>query len=87
MVIPNLHGGGAERVVSRLSQEWAKTHQVVAAVLRGIMQQLAGLGISEGQLTFIANPSPAVAYSKREQAFAKRRTRNAPVNETLPPPQ
>ena len=32
IVIPTLQRGGAERVVSRLSQEWAKTHSVTVAV-------------------------------------------------------
>jgi len=32
VVIPSLHRGGAERVVSLLSQEWAKEHEVKIAV-------------------------------------------------------
>ncbi len=32
VVIPNLHGGGAQRVVSLLSQEWAKSHGVTIAL-------------------------------------------------------
>jgi glycosyltransferase involved in cell wall biosynthesis len=31
VVIPTLQGGGAERVVSLLTQEWAKSHQVIIA--------------------------------------------------------
>ena len=32
LVIPSLRGGGAERVASLLSQEWAKSHEVTIAV-------------------------------------------------------
>ena len=32
VVIPTLQGGGAERVVSLLTQEWAKSHQVIIAL-------------------------------------------------------
>ncbi len=32
VVSPNLHGGGAERTVSLLSQEWAKSHEVTIAL-------------------------------------------------------
>ena len=35
ITITNLQKGGAERVVSRLSLEWAKTHQVTVAVFDG----------------------------------------------------
>ena len=35
VVIPSLHRGGAERVVSMLSQEWAKDHEVKVAVFDG----------------------------------------------------
>ena len=31
MVVPNLRGGGAQRIVSLLSQEWAKSHEVTIA--------------------------------------------------------
>ena len=32
VIIPSLHRGGAERVVSILTQEWCKTHEVLIAV-------------------------------------------------------
>jgi len=35
VVIPSLRRGGAERVVSLLTQEWAKSHQVLLAVYDG----------------------------------------------------
>ncbi len=32
VVIPNHHGGGAQRVVSLLTKEWAKSHRVMIAL-------------------------------------------------------
>ena len=35
VVVPSLHDGGAERVVSELTKEWAKDHEVVVALFDG----------------------------------------------------
>ena len=61
--IANLQHGGAERVASRLSQEWAKTHQVLVAVSSNRASVYpAGGDIHELGIPAIAHPLVKLFY-------------------------
>lgn len=56
VIIPTLHQGGAERVVSRLTQEWCKQHDVTVAVFDN-KQQAYTIGGELVDLKCPARPS------------------------------
>jgi len=67
VVIPSLHRGGAERVVSMLTQEWCKTHEVLLAVFDASQPAYA----HGGKLIDLSAPAQAGVVRKTANAFSR----------------
>ena len=67
IVIPSLHRGGAERVVSLLSQEWAKSHDVKIAVF----DVSAPAYVYSGELVDLELPANTSLLGKCVQALLR----------------
>lgn len=67
VIIPSLHRGGAERVVSLLSQEWAKQHHVKLAVFDATTPAYA----YGGELIDLGLAARAGLYGKLENAITR----------------
>ena len=67
LVVPALQKGGVERVVSVLSQEWAKAHTVKIVVFDSCM-----LGYPyDGEIVDLKLPAKGIIFSKALQSFRR----------------